>query len=172
MSFQKVSWRASVAAPRKHNKLQVTMCGFGRRRVRFAAIRKRSSSVITTWQFPRWQEKQSLPVLITHPKENNGYLDPTGEIHRKSKFADFSLNVNNSWQESSSQSNQQNPITLHDQKEYTDCRVLPSDSAAIQTHSASGNGNSLPRSWSEPDFMAETRIKHQYRPECSSSWTN
>ena len=48
--------------------------------------------------------------------EHNRDCDTTGEVCGNSKFADFPHNVDNSWQKSSSQSNQYNGITESSKK--------------------------------------------------------
>ena len=47
--------------------------------------------------------------------EHNRYSNTTGETHSNSKFADFSLKINDDWQESSSRSKQHNAVTVLDQ---------------------------------------------------------
>ena len=56
--------------------------------------------------------------------EHNRECDTIGEVYGNSKFADFSLKVDNNWQNNSSKSNQYNGITISNQKARTDCRVL------------------------------------------------
>ena len=73
--------------------------------------------------------------------EHNGDCDNVGEVYGNSKFADFSLKVDNNIQEISSQSNQYNGITISNQKAHTDCRVLRGYSGAIQAHQTSKYGN-------------------------------
>ena len=55
-----------------------------------------------------------------------------GEVYRNSKFADFPFNVDNKWQKNSGLGNQYNGITISNQKENTECRVLLSQSGGIQ----------------------------------------
>ena len=44
--------------------------------------------------------------------EHNRHCDTAGEVYGNSKSADFPLNVDNNWQESSSQSDQRNGISI------------------------------------------------------------
>ena len=66
-------------------------------------------------------------------KEHDRDFDTIGEIYGNSKFADFPFNVENIWQENNSQGNEYNPVTISNQKEYTEC-VLRNQSGAIQAH--------------------------------------
>ena len=80
-------------------------------------------------------------LLMADQNEHNGYCDSSWKMHRNIKLAFSSVNVNNIWQGSGSHSNQNNLITLHSKKEWTDFRVLRIDSGANQVHSTSEHGN-------------------------------
>ena len=97
------------------------------------------ASAMTIWRFPPRQQKQKLPLLITHQSG-------TQRVHWNCKFAQFPLKINISWNEKSSQSDQRNRITLHDQEKYIDCRVLRNDSKGIRVYSTSRHGNLQPDS--------------------------
>ena len=73
--------------------------------------------------------------------EHNGDCNIVGEVYVNSKFANFSLNIDNNWQKNNSQSNQYNGITISYQRAHADRRVLSSHSGAIQAHQICRYGN-------------------------------
>ena len=83
--------------------------------------------------------------------EHNGDCDTIGEVYGNSKFADFPLNVNNSWQKNSSQSNHYDGKNLSNKKN-TDCRFLGSHSGAIQAQKTSRYDNPQFDSQGNPDL--------------------
>ena len=98
--------------------------------------------------------------------EYNKYRDFAWKIHENSQSADFTFNVNNVWQKSSSQSNQYNVNAILNQKEDTYSRVLRSYSGAIQKYQTRSYGNSQydTAGWSRSDFLSkETSQNDQTR---------
>ena len=92
--------------------------------------------------------------------EHNRDCDTIGEVYGNCKFADFPLNVDYIWQKKSSQGNQYNGITISNQKQYTDCRVLRRHSGAMQAHQTNGYGS--------PQYES-TRLSWL---ACWSKWTS
>ena len=72
----------------------------------------------------------------------NRYRDSSGKNHRRRESDNIPFKFNNSRQKDSSQNQQHNVITLYDQQEHTNCRLLRSHSRAIQVHHAGRHGNS------------------------------
>ena len=66
--------------------------------------------------------------------EYNRDRNASGKIHRNRESYNIPFNVNNNWQEDSSQSHQHHGITLYNQQEHTKCRILRSHSGAIQIY--------------------------------------
>ena len=58
--------------------------------------------------------------------EHNRHSDTIVEKYKISKSADFPVNVDNNWRKNSSHGNQNNKITISNQKAHTVCRVLRS----------------------------------------------
>ena len=85
---------------------------------------------------------KTITAFVHHVSEWN----PTGTVTPVEKFTETAynipFNVNNNWEEDSSQSHQHNGITLYNQLEHTNCRILRSHSGAIQMYQTSGHGNS------------------------------
>ena len=131
--------------------------------------------------------------------EHNRHCDIVGEVYGNSKFADFPFNVDNNRQESSSQSNQYNGITLSHTKKHTQIAefsvVTPEQSKHIKPVDKAVL-SMIPQS--DPDLTAylneilrtnkpkqtrlsgsqhlkileSLRITPQYRRESSMNWTN
>ena len=64
--------------------------------------------------------------------EYNRYRDSSGKVHRSRKSDNILFNFQKKRQKDSSQSHQNNGITLYDQQEHTKCRLFRSHSGAIQ----------------------------------------
>ena len=73
--------------------------------------------------------------------EHNGDCDTIGEVYENSKFTGSPSNLDKNWQGNSGQGSQYNGVTISNQKEYTDCRVLRNRSGAIQAQKTNRYGN-------------------------------
>ena len=82
--------------------------------------------------------------------EYNRHRDHSGKIHRSREPNHIPFNLNNIWQENSSQSNEHNGITLYNQQKHTNCWILRSHSGAVQVYQTSAHGNSQYDSWRWP----------------------
>ena len=73
--------------------------------------------------------------------EYNRDRNSSGNLHRKRESHNIPFNLNYTRQKDNSQSNQHNGITLYNQQEHTNCRILRSHSLAIQVYQTSRHGN-------------------------------
>ena len=79
---------------------------------------------------------RTITAFVDHVSEwkTTGTVTPVEKNHRNRESHNIPFNIKNNWQKDSSHSNQHNGITLYNQQEHTNCRILRSHCGAIQVY--------------------------------------